>query len=112
MTWPIAFLLTQLIEITIGNLDFEELFNEEGSLYIFLVSCFTHPIVWFVMPVFADRFGWSYPLFLFFAESYAYGVEYLWYRYLKAKRPFFLSCIVNTASFLTGLLIYFFMGLV
>lgn len=112
MTWPIAFLLTQLIEITVGTLIWKDYPKKKACLYIFLASCLTHPIVWFVMPVFADRFGWSYPLFLFFAELYAYGVEYLWYRYLKAKRPLLLSCIVNTASFLTGLLIYFYMGLV
>lgn len=110
MTWPVAFLLTQLIEISVGLLIWKEISKRKVLLYVFLASSMTHPIVWFVFPKFAEEYGWSYPLLLLVAESYAYLVEYGWYRYLGAKKPFFISCVLNSCSFLIGLLIYVYLG--
>ena len=110
MSWLTAFLLTQLIEISAGIFLWKELPRRKIVLYVFLASCMTHPIVWFVFPKFAEEYGWSYPLLLLFAEAYAYLIEYSWYRYLGAKNPFSLSCVLNSCSFLTGLLIYYSLG--
>lgn len=107
MSWSQAFLLTQLIEISVGLLIWRGIPRYMVVLYVFLASSFTHPIVWFVIPKFAEKYAWSYLVFLLFAEAYAYLVEFGWYRYLDAKKPFLLSCVLNTCSFLAGLLIYY-----
>lgn len=106
-----AFFLTQFIEISAGLLFWRDGFSKQKIvLFVFLASAMTHPVVWFVIPKFAHEYGWSYPMLLLVAESYAYGVEYGWYRYLGAKKPFLLSCVLNSCSFLIGLLIYFYLG--
>ena len=91
---PISFLLTQLIEITVGALIWKNYSMNKAYRYIFLASCLTHPNVWFVMPIFTDRFGCSYSLILFFSELYAYGFECLNCRYLEAENTnsSFLHC--------------------
>ena len=106
MTWPIAFLLTQLTEITIGLFLWKEISKRKAALYIFCASAITHPIVWFVIPQIADEQQWSYHTYVLVAETYAYGVEILWYYILKAPRPILLSCAANTGSFLLGVLIH------
>ena len=110
MNWITAFLLTQLIEISVGLLIWREIPRVKAIRYIFIASSITHPIVWFVFPKFADEYGWSYSLLLLIAETYAYVIEYGWYRYLGATRPFFISCVLNSCSLLSGLLIYYYLG--
>lgn len=111
MTWLSAFVLTQIIEISVGLLIWRaDVSRRKVIVSVFLASSMTHPIVWFVMPRLAQEYGWSYLMFLAIAESYAYIFEFGWYRYLKAEKPFLLSCVLNSCSFFAGLLIYIVQG--
>ena len=110
MTWIMAFTLTQVIEITVGMLFWRD--KEVSSLrkisILFGASLITHPMVWFVFPQIRDEGGFSYGEYLLMAESYAYGVEALYYYAFRVQRPILLSVIANTCSFLTGVMLYTF----
>ena len=108
MTWIMAFLLTQVIEISVGSLvwrDAEVKWFRKAYI-IFGASLITHPMVWFVFPKIQVDGGFDYEEYLLMAEAYAYGVEVLYYYVMKVKNPFLLSIIANTCSFLTGIFIY------
>ena len=105
MSWPIAFLLTQITEIIVALFLWKEAPKQKVILFVFLASALTHPIIWFIFPQFAREYEWNYNTFLLFAEGYAYGVEILWYMAMRVPRPILLSCAANTASFGLGLLI-------
>ena len=105
MTWPAAFFLTQLAEISVALLLWRDAPKRKIILLVFLASAITHPIIWFIFPQFARENHWDYSTFLLIAEGYAYGVEILWYMAMRAPRPVLLSCTANTASFGLGLLI-------
>ena len=107
MNWPIAFVLTQLIEISVALCIWKDIPKRKVCLYVFCASALTHPIVWFVFPGMMRQYQWDYGTFLLFAESYAYLVEILWYAAVRASRPIFISCAANTCSMLTGLLIQY-----
>ena len=110
MNWITAFILTQVIEITVGNLFWREpeVSKKRKILTIFVASLITHPMVWFVFSDIRHDGGFSYNEYLLMAESYAYGVEAWYYYILKVKRPILLSVIANTCSFGAGLFIYSF----
>ncbi len=108
MTWIMAFILTQVIEITAGMLFWRD--DEVSSLRkiatLFGASLITHPMVWFIFPQIRDEAGMSYGEYLLMAESYAYGVEALYYYAFRIKHPILLSVIANSCSFLTGVFLY------
>ena len=106
MTWPIAFIITQVTEILIALMVWKTAPKHRVIALVFLASAITHPIVWFVMPGFAREYHWDFFTFMVVAESYAYGVEILWYFAMKVPRPIFLSCVANSGSFGLGLLIH------
>jgi len=103
-----AFLLTQVIEISAASLVWRDPKVKwfRKACIVFGASLITHPMVWFVFPKIRSAGGFSYEEYLLMAESYAYGVEILYYYVMKVRRPFLLSIVANTCSFLTGVLIY------
>ena len=107
MTWSVAFLLTQLIEISAGVLVWRDKLTSFGRkiLIIFSASLITHPFVWFVFPAVCERYALSYEIYLIIAESFAYFGEAIYYYTLRVKRPVLLSFFTNSCSFLTGLLL-------
>lgn len=110
MTWIMAFTLTQVIEITVGMLFWKdkEVSSARKICILFGASLITHPMVWFIFPQIRDEGGFSYGEYLWMAESYAYGVEALYYYAFRIKRPIVLSVITNSCSFLTGVFLYAF----
>ena len=106
MSWMLAFILTQVFEISVGLCIWRE-----GPLYrrilgIFYASALTHLCVWFLFyPLYLEGV-YSYSIFLLCAEGYAYGVEIIWYKLIKVKSPILLSCAANSTSFLAGLIIH------
>ena len=108
MTWIMAFTLTQVIEITVGMLFWkdEKVSSIRKIATLFGASLITHPMVWFVFPEIRDEGGYSYGEYLLMAESYAYGVEALYYYAFRIKRPILLSVLANSCSFLTGVFLY------
>ena len=109
MTWPIAFLLTQVIEIAIALAIWKDAPRRKVIFLVFLASAITHPIVWFVLPDLAREHQWNYITYVAVAEGYAYGVEILWYMAMKVPRPVVISCAANTGSFGAGLLVHTFL---
>ena len=103
-----AFTLTQVIEITVGMLLWkdEKVSSIRKIATLFGASLITHPMVWFVFPEIRDEGGYSYGEYLLMAESYAYGVEALYYYAFRIKRPILLSVLANSCSFLTGVFLY------
>ena len=108
MTWIMAFSLTQVIEVTVGLLfwtDTKVSMLRKISI-LFGASLITHPMVWFIFPQIRDEGGFSYGEYLLMVESYAYGVEALYYYAFRIHRPILLSVITNSCSFLTGVFLY------
>ena len=109
MNWITAFILTQVIEITVGNLFWRDPeVSETEDFHHICGILITHPMVWFVFSDIRHDGGFSYNEYLLMAESYAYGVEAWYYYILKSQRPILLSVIANTCSFGAGLIIYSF----
>ena len=108
MTWIMAFTLTQVIEITVGMLFWrdDKVSSPKKVAILFGASLITHPMVWFIFPQIRDEGGYSYGEYLLMAESYAYGVEALYYYAFRVKRPILLSVLANSGSFLTGVFLY------
>ena len=108
MNWITAFTITQVLEISVGNIFWKDtnVSRAKKILILFGASLITHPMVWFVFSDIRNDGGFSYYEYLFMAESYAYGIEAWYYYILKVKRPVLLSIITNTCSFCAGLLIY------
>ena len=102
MSWPAAFLLTQLIELAVGRFIWREVEWKRFVLIVLTASALTHPVVWFVFPSLARDGGWSYSLYLCVAESYALGIELVWYWVMRVPRPLLLAAAANGASFVIG----------
>ena len=106
MSWFEAFILTQLFEISVGLCIWREGPRSRRILGIFYASALTHLCVWFLFyPLYLQK-HYSYEVFLLCAECYAYGVEIIWYKLIKAKSPILLSCAANSTSFVAGLIIH------
>ena len=106
MNWLTAFVLTQIFEISVGLCIWKEAPLYQRILGIFYASALTHLCVWFLFYPFYQQGIYSYTTFLICAEGYAYGVEIIWYKLIKAKSPVVLSCAANSTSFLAGLIIH------
>ena len=88
--------------------DLEECTSAPSYIRDFLRLCFDPLCVWFLFyPLYTQKHC-SYVTYLIIAEVYAYGVEMIWYKLIKAEHPIRLSCVANTTSFLTGLLLHHF----
>ena len=101
--WLIAFAITVLSELVIAV----PLLGTSTRARRVAAVCFaqlaTHPSVWFIWPL----LGLSRPLFLLWAEGFAFVVEALIYRLcferLRWSRCFATSALANAASLFIGL---------
>lgn len=113
MNWPVAFLLTQVIELPF-YLRAGRAWSWKKRLAVgFGASAITHPFVWFVFP---DLTRWvvvelglsmSYRVpYLILAESFAVIVEALWFRRWGLRDPWLWSLLANGCSAGVGFLIH------
>lgn len=91
--WFIGYLVTQAIEVPLY-------LRVTTWRVAVLASTFTHPIVWFVFPVYWPR---GYVSMVIAAEIFAWGIEALWLKSQGVQRAMLWSFLANTASFCVGL---------
>ena len=112
MSWKVAFIITQMIEITVGfllrktNLIASEKVPSKKTVQLLLLilsaSTITHPILWFVLYPWSVELQLSYTTFVVFGEGYVWIVEGLLYKVAKLPYPFILSLLLNTSSYVFG----------
>lgn len=95
--WFIAFVSTQIIEVPVYRWGFKI-----PVIDAVLASCFTHPIVWFVIPQLIPLS--NYWLFFAVAEAFAVLAEALWFFLRGHRNPLLASFAANAASASFGLL--------
>lgn len=105
MTWPVALLLTLLIEFPIWWVGSRDSPRAARWLVGLGGTLLTHPVVWFVFPWHSAPYG----VVLVAAELFAWGAEAALAHGLAVRRPWLLSAYANGASFLTGSLIHWWM---
>ena len=120
--WLQAFLITQLIEISVGLALLKLLsdrFNPTESrrwprlelLSLFAASAITHPPLWFALPGVCRALKMSYMGYLALGESLVVLIEALWYLLTLAQvrgRPELALCLaalLNLASWGLGSLL-------
>ena len=107
LTFPLAFFLTVVLETTVLFLILRKKYPfaeiAQNSLFVNLIS---HPIVWFVVPLFVRTIV-SYvvtaELFALFSETILYA--YL-FKNIGLRYAFFISFACNLTSFLFGLIFF------
>ena len=117
--WFTAFIKTQIIEVSVGLLTYVMLgllskqFKKDYSLltctYIgfvfFTATTFTHPLLWFVLPIYIQHCGLSYTHYVLLGELLVWFSEALWYYMVidQLQRRFILalllSLLLNGASY-------------
>ena len=114
LSWRTAFLITQLIELSVGfllrNSKIASLRRESRSsksttsflLLVFTASTITHPILWFILYPWSKDLQLTYGMFIILGEGYVWFVEGLLYKVGKVPFPFVLSLLLNTASYVLG----------
>jgi len=127
MQWLVAFLFTQAVEIPIylAVMQRQRVEASWGSraLIAFGATAFTHPIVWFVLPLTIPLFtklgiglGVSAPQVFGFwgyvaiAETFAVVAEAFYLRAFEIKRPLLWAFVANGASAGIGLTFRHFFG--
>lgn len=104
MTWPVAFALSQLLEMPVywwGTRNSE--LSAGMRLGVgFGATALTHPFVWFVFPVLMLH---SYVLFFVVAETFAVVAEALYLRAFGIAHPWRLALAANVFSASVGLLL-------
>lgn len=101
MTWPVAFLLTQVVEGPIYLRAGRGLPAGRRWALALGASAITHPVVWFVFP-------WeSAPWWMCFAaaETFAVVAEGALAKLVGLRRPWLWSLAANSASVAVGLAI-------
>ncbi len=97
LRWLQAFVFTQIIEVPIYRRGFRCGFWEA-----FGASALTHPLVYWFVASGVWRVAWSWRAAA--AESFAWGVEALYFAVLGRRRAGLWSLLANGASFGTGML--------
>jgi len=102
--WFIAFIITQCLEMPVYLAAFRG-----RPLICFGASAITHPIIWFVFPLVIPLD--HYTLYLLAAESFAVIIEAFYLHFFGLKKALLWSLLANSISFLSGLIYYYYMGL-
>ena len=114
LSWRTAFLITQLIELSVGfflrNSKLAPLKKESRSSksttsflwVIFAASTITHPILWFILYPWSKDVQLTYGMFIILGEGYVWFVEGLLYKVAKLPFPFVLSLLLNISSYALG----------
>ena len=101
--WFQAYLITQLVEIPIYIFGARKLRAGKRWLFAAGASSLTHPFLWFAIP-------WEsvdYWPTVIVAECTIILIEGLYGKSLGVPHPFLWSLTANTASVLTGILLWF-----
>ena len=119
--WLIAFIKTQLIEISMGMIGLliysryrgtRVLNTHKHCAVIFIASAMTHPLLWFVFPKWRRQLGLSYKEYIFYGEIMVFVIEGLWYmialKPVKNKLSYALlfSLFINLFSYLAGVYLW------
>jgi hypothetical protein len=105
--WLRAFSLTLLIELAVAL----PLLGSVAGLQrrasaVVLAQLVTHPAVWFIFPL----IGWSQPVYLLVAESWAVLLECALYRTvfpsLRWSKALAVAALANAASYAVGQLLH------
>ena len=102
VTWLLAFLLTQLIEVSTALLVIKKESKVRLALLVFTASSITHPILWFVIHKLCMEQELSHTMFLILGESYVVLIESMLYYIFKMEKPFRCALILNATSFIIG----------
>ena len=119
--WLIAFVKTQLIEVTTGILGLliysrykRKKYSDihKYSAVIFIASAMTHPLLWFVFPKWRRQLGLSYKEYVLYGEMLVFVIEGLWY--MIALKPvqnrlvyaLTFSLLLNSFSYLAGVYLW------
>ncbi len=117
--WFTAFIKTQIIEVSIGLLAYVtlSLLSKQFKKNYFFLTCtymgfvfftattLTHPLLWFVLPMYIQHWGLSYTHYVLLGELLVWFSEALWYYIVidKLQRRFILalllSLLLNSASY-------------
>ena len=106
MTWPIAFALTQLLEMPVYWFGTRASKLSVGKRLAagFGASALTHPILWFVLyPTLIGLIGY-WPFFVV-GEALVVIVEALYLGAFGVKRPWLVALAANTFSATVGLIL-------
>ena len=117
--WLIAFIDTQLIEVSLGFLTIALLLRFQllklrpqwikTCLILLAASTITHPPLWYLLPRLCRQMEIGYQGYLILGETLVVLIEGFWYalmfsffrhQYVKA---FFFSLLLNTTSALIGI---------
>ena len=120
--WAVAFLKTELIEVTFGALiliilsrrgliEVSYINARQMILILMTASAITHPPLWFILPhLFDMSSSQSYLAYLIVGESLVTLVEAWWYREMLTRHlkyrwlsALFFSITLNSISALYGL---------
>ena len=118
--WLIAFIKTQLIEVTTGILSlliysrYKRNYSNilKYGAVIFIASAITHPLLWFVFPKWRRQLGMSYKEYVLYGELLIFMIEGLWYMIMLKpvqKRLFAalaISLFLNSFSYLAGVYLW------
>lgn len=109
LAWLKAFVFTQIIEVPIYARILSRRYSWPHSFfYAFLASTITHPVVWFVVPVFFPLS--SYTCYFVVAEIFAVLTEALYFKMLSIDRAFIIAFLVNALSAGCGILWWWLKG--
>lgn len=98
LRWAVAFSFTQMVEVPLY-------LRVTASFRVaFLASCFTHPIVWFVIPRLVPM-EWNYWTMVAVCEAFAVLAEAAWLQWNRVPRALLWAFVVNGVSASAGLLL-------
>jgi hypothetical protein len=113
--WPIAFLLTQAIEMPIYHWGFKRFGHRSESAYIhklyffvFIASMITHPFIFLYLPIFCHHQQLSQNTYYLLAESIAILGESFYFYVLgfRYQLSIFFSIVANLSSAILGLSLF------
>ena len=100
-SWPVAFCLTQLVEVPIYLFAARRLPAWKRWVFAFGASAITHPLLWFLLP-------WKdgdWQTFFLLGESAVMMIEATWAALFRIANPMTWSVLANGSSILAGFLI-------
>ncbi len=110
--WPIAFTITQCIEIPIYLWGLNTVFLQkplfDRLILVFFASALTHPLIFLYLPIPCQAYQLSQSHYIILAESIAIFLEYLYFRFLGFQ-VFSLVLFANIMSATIGTICFRFL---
>ena len=106
ITWLIAFILTQVLEVPIWLWAGRKVISSRGKNWLCALgaSSITHPIIWTVFPWSAG----NYVVMLIAAETFVVVVEASWAKWWGIPHPWRISLLANVCSWGIGTPLWYF----